>query len=177
MFYSSDRAVRELWFEKARSKRTWQISVSYDPRDMENIYVWDNDDKAYDICWLLDWNGKNAGKCLDEIIYEQRKEKIVAKQLKTSEIEAKVSLNAEIDAIVAEATGMSIELPQKSKRARVANISENRRSERESRLQKNKQAADNESMPTGIHQAHRLEEDSDPILRMIRGKVEERMKK
>jgi hypothetical protein len=177
MFYSSDRAVRELWFEKARSKRTWQISVSYDPCDMANIYVWDNDYKAHDICWLLDWNGKNAGKCLDEIVYEQRKEKIIAKQLKTSEIEAKVNLNAEIDAIVTEATGMSTGLPQKSKRELVSNIGENRRKERASIRLEGKEAADNDNVVTGIHQAYKLDEDSDPILQMIRGKVEERMKK
>jgi hypothetical protein len=52
-FYSSDKAVRELWFEKARSGKTRQVTVSYDPHDMTDIYIWNKDDKTYDICTLL----------------------------------------------------------------------------------------------------------------------------
>jgi hypothetical protein len=173
LFYSSDRAVRESWFAKARSHKRWQVSASYDPQDMATVYVWNEDDKAYDTCYLLDWNGKNAGKCLDEIVYEQRKEKFVAKQLKTSETEAKVNLNAEIDAIVARAQSKG--LPQKSKSERISNIKENRRNEREAM-----QAAAppplnvEESLTTPA--APVIDDEMSPTLRKIRQKMEERLK-
>lgn len=175
LFYSSDRAVRESWFEKARSKRTWQVVVSYDPRDMANIYVWNNDDKMYDACSLLDWNGKNAGKCLDEIIYEQRREKFVAKQLKAAEIEAKVSLNAEIDAIVTDAHNMSKGLPQKSKREQVSQIKENRRQERES-MEAATTANEEPAIATGSADSSAQNDEISPVLRMIKQKAEERAK-
>jgi hypothetical protein len=105
VFYSLDRAIRESWFEKARSGKSWQVAVSYDPRDMTNIYIWNQKDKSYEVCSLLDWNGKNAGKCLDEVVYEQRKEKLLSQQLKVSETEAKVNLNAEIDSIAGKEYG------------------------------------------------------------------------
>jgi hypothetical protein len=171
LFYSSDRAVRESWFAKARSKKRWSVFVSYDPRDMSAIYVWNDDNKAYDTCTLLDWNGKNSGKCLEEIIYEQGKEKMVAKQLKSSETEAKVNLNAEIDAIVAEAQSPRKDLPQKSKNERVSNIKENRRNEREAMQAAKPGNASDVTNPVPV-----MGEEMSPILRMIKQKAEEKQK-
>jgi hypothetical protein len=179
VFYSSDRAIRESWFEKARSGKSWQVAISYDPRDMTNIYIWNQDDKSYDVCSLLDWNGKNAGKCLDEIVYEQRKEKLLSQQLKVMETEAKVNLNAEIDSIVLQAKNMGKVLPPKSKKERISQIKENRRLERESmRMAESSPFVDSENPPDSS-QAHRqaaAEEEMSPTLRMIKRKLEERLK-
>lgn len=175
LFYSSDRAVRESWFSKARSKKRWQVAVSYDPRNMAVIYVWNDDDKKYDICTLLKWNGKNAGKCLEEIVYEQRKEKIVAKQLKSSETEAKVNLNAEIDAIVAEAQSLGKGLPQKSKSERVSRIKENRRNELEA-MQSVSTTTEDVAETAGTSAAPVTDDEMSPTLRMIKRKMEERLK-
>lgn len=179
VFYSSDRAIKEAWFEKARSNKTWTVTISYDPRDMVNIYLWNQDDKVYDTCYLLEWNGKYSGKCLDEIIYEQKKETITRKQLKLSETEAKVNLNADIDAIVSEAKEMVASLPVKSKKERVSNIKENRRHELERMRSEVNQIADTTETNveiTSADQSNRADEDLDPILRMIKNKVEERLK-
>jgi hypothetical protein len=175
LYYSSDRAVRESWFSKARSKKKWAVSVSYDSRDMASIYVWNEDDKTYDRCSLLEWNGKNAGKCIEEVVYEQSKEKIVAKQLKASEIEAKVNLNAEIDAIVAEAQAQSQGLPPKSKREKVSNIKENRRNEREA-MQAAAFAAESVADSASAPAAPNADDEMSPTLRKIKRKMEERLK-
>ena len=177
LFYSSDRAVNEAWFEKARSNKTWPVTVSYDPRNMTNIFIWNNYDKVYDKCSLLDWNSKNAGKHLDEIIYEQRKEKIVSRQLKSAAIESKVNLNAEIDAIVAEAQDMGKALPQKSKREKVSKIRENRREELEI-IQSATSASDksNKTVRSKATNAPISEYEMSPTLRMIKQKMEERQK-
>jgi hypothetical protein len=172
LFYSCERAIRESWFDRARSKKSWQLDVSYDPRDMTNIFIWDKDDKTYDTCTLLDWNAKNAGKCLDEVIYKQRKEKLVAKQLEITETEAKVNLNAEIEFIVNEAKDMGRALPHKSKHKRVSQIKENRKQERE---------AMREALPTAdaepaAEQSSGSEEEISPTLRMIKEKLEERLR-
>jgi hypothetical protein len=175
LFYSSDRAVREYWFAKARSKKKRSVSVSYDPRDMATIYAWSDDDKAYDTCTLLDWNGKNAGKCLEEIVYEQSKERLAAKQLKASETEAKVNLNAEIDAIVAEAEAQSKGLPGKSNRERVSNVKENRRAEREA-MQAPAAAAETLPKPAMPTIASALDDEASPVQKKIKRKMEERLK-
>ena len=169
LFYSCDRAKAEMWFEKARSKKTWSITVSYDPREMTNIYIWDTDAKKYDACFLLDWNSKNAGKTLAEIVYEQQKEKLDGKRLKTTATEAKVNLNAEIDSIVAEAKQMGKPTPAKSKNERVSNIRENRAAER-IRIQTG------ETPKPEVSPQNKSDEELSPILRMIKAKAEEKLK-
>jgi hypothetical protein len=175
LYYSSDCAVRDSWFSKARSKKKWPVSVSYESRDMASVYVWNEDDKTYDRCSLLDWNDKNSGKCLEEIVFEQHKEKLAAKQLKASEIEAKVNLNAEIDAIVAEALAQSQGLPSKSKRERISNIKENRRNEREA-MQAAATAAGNSEGTANTSTVPVVGNEMSPTLRKIKQKMEERLK-
>jgi len=174
LFYSSDRAIREAWFEKARSKKSWQVMVSYDPHNMSKLYIWNQDDKQYDVCYLLEWNRKYAGKNLNEIIYVQKEEAIKRKQYKHSETESKVNLNAEIDVIVAEAKELSAKLPDKSKKERVSNIKENRKHERDT-MQMETPAADNIVAARGVNTCQ-TDEDLDPITLMIRKKVEARLK-
>ena len=175
LFYSCDRAVRESWFAKARSKKRWPVSVSYDPRDMAIIYAWNDSDRAYDHCSLLDWNGKNAGKCLEEIVYEQNKEKIVAKNLKISETEAKVNLNTEIEAIIADAEVQDKGLPGQSKSKRISNIKRNRRNEREA-MQTDIATTEDISETADASIAIDTDIEMSPTLRKIKRSVEERLK-
>lgn len=179
IFYICDRAVSEAWFEKARSRRTWSVPISYDPRDMEHIYIWNKDEKKHEVCTLLDWNNKNAGKCLDEIIYEQRMEKFVGQRMKSAEMEAKLNLNSEIDSIVSEAKNMSNGNPVKSKKERLSGIRENRRHEKENMRTSDKLIAEDSNVADGqnINRADESGEDISSILQMIKRKAEERLKK
>ena len=177
LFYACDRAKSEMWFEKARAKKGWPLTVSYDPRDMTNIYIWNGDSKNYDACYLLDWNSKNAGKALAEIIYEQQKERLAGKQLKATAMEAKVNLNAEIDAIVAKAK-RDKSAPVKTKSERVSNIRANRAAERETIRNSENPAvggSENENKTLVSPQNTSVEELS-PKLRMIIAKAEEKLK-
>jgi hypothetical protein len=174
LYYVCDRAKLEMWFEKARAKKYWSITVSYDPREMTNIYIWDSDSKKYDTCFLLDWNSKNAGKALAEIEYEQQKERLAGKQLKAAAMEAKVNLNAEIDAIVAKSKRMSKSAPAKSKSERVSNIRENRAAERAAILSgENTNKSEHEAL---VLPQKSSEEELSPRLRMIKAKAEEKLK-
>ena len=177
LHYCCDRAKAEMWFEKARTKKYWSVTVSYDPREMTEIYIWDGDSKQYDTCYLLDWNSKYAGKTLAEIAYEEKKEKLASKRLKAMATEAKVNLNADIDSIVAGAREMSKCYVAKSKSEQVSNIRENRAAER-AKLQDNGAAAaspEPETLKSGPPQ-DKSEEELSPVLRMIKAKVEEQLK-
>jgi len=173
LYYVCDRAKSEMWFEKARAKKYWSITVSYDPREMTSIYIWDADAKRYDTCCLLDWNSKNAGKALAEIVYEQQKEKFEGKRLKTAATEAKVNLNADIDSIVAEAKQMSKSAPAKSKSERISNIRENRAAER-TKIQDGETSEP--EVPTPIPSQNKPDEELSYILRLIKAKAEEKLK-
>jgi hypothetical protein len=177
LYYSCGRAKSEMWFEKARAKKYWQTTVSYDPRDMSNIYIWDADSKQYDTCCLLEWNSKNEGKALAEIVCEQQKEKLEGKRLKAVATEAKVNLNAEIDSIVAEAKRMGEPSHAKSKTERVSNIRENRAAER-AKMQNGEASAATPEIGSSEFDStrNRSEDELSPLLRMIKAKAEEKLK-
>ena len=177
LFYSCDRAKVENWFEKARSTKTWTITVAYDSRDMENIYLWNSDIKQYETCYLLDWNSKNAGKTLIEIVDEQQKERIAGQRLKIAETEAKINLNADIEAIISEAEDMIKSAPAKSKRESVSQIRENRAAEREAmRNDNNIQSQASSAISDASQRSADAENEMSPELRKIKAKLEERLK-
>ena len=173
LYYICGWAKSEMWFEKARAKKYWSVTVSYDPREMTNIYIWDGDSKRYDTCYLLDWNSKNAGKALAEIEYEQQKEPLAGKQLKTTAIEAKVNLNAELDSIIAEAKQISKSAPSKSKNERLSNIRGNRANEH---IKMHGGEMPESETPIIVPQQRKPEEELSPRLRMIKAKAEENLK-
>ena len=177
LYYFCDRAKSGMWFEKARAKKYWSVTISYDPREMTNIYIWDSDSKQYDVCFLLDWNSKNAGKALAEIVYEQQKERLAGKQIKATAIEAKVNLNAEIDSIVAEAKQMSKSALAKSKNERMSNIRGNRAVER-AIIQRGKTEAAKPKPEVSVISSlpNKSDEELSPRLRMIKAKAEEKLK-
>ena len=174
LYYGCQEAAENLWFEKARSKGSYKITVSYDPRDMGQIYAWDGDDGTYLVCDLLDWEEKFSGKQIDEVRYEQEKEKLERKRRQASETEAKINLNHEIDAIVkqAERTAPSVRGVPKSER--LAGIRKNRKEERE-RIRREESFTGTESAETSPP-AYAEEEEMSPVLRMIRRKMEESVK-
>jgi len=177
LVYSCDRAVAENWFEKARSNKPWTIAVAYDSRDMANIYIWNTDSRQYETCYLLDWNSKNAGKTLIEIDDEQQKERAAGQRLKIAETEAKVNLNADIEAIISEAEDMSKSAPAKSKKERVSQIRENRAAEREAIQNGNKVPRQASSTPSSATPRNAdTEDEMSPNLRMIKTKLEERLR-
>lgn len=82
LYYSSKELAEGLWFEKARSKGSYRVKISYDPRDMGEIYVWDKTDGTPFLCSLLDWEEKYSGKQLGEIQYEHEKENVEKRSTK-----------------------------------------------------------------------------------------------
>lgn len=172
LFYSSETASRELWFAKARNWGRYPVVVSYDPRDMSAIYV--QDSGVWVRCELVDWEKKYAGKQLNEVIYEQEREKQVRQQQKIRETEAKINLNRQIDAVIAEADSIA-ERGKRTKAERLRGIRENRKREKEAireseSFMKGGEASEENAAPKDN------EEEMSPVLKMIQRKVEERIK-
>lgn len=131
LFYTCPEAREGLWFEDARKNGRYKVRVSYDPRDMSSIYVWDREGDCAYKCSLLDWEIRFSGKNLDEVIYEQAKQDLQRKGSERAELEAAVNLNRAIDAIVADAEKMAPGAAGKTKSERISDIRENRKNEKE----------------------------------------------
>jgi hypothetical protein len=128
LLYGSKQSLKERWFEKARNRGTWKIEISYDPRNMDYLYLRDEDGLGFDKCFLLEHQQRYKGKVVEEINYLLEYEKLREKQHKEKTIQSKVDLNTEIEEIVNQA---KMETSQKqtdviSKRSRIGSIRENR---------------------------------------------------
>ena len=132
LFYLSERAIYESWFETARAKGNYRVDISYDPRDMTNIYVRNLYDSLFEKCYLSEWEAKWNKKSLDEILHQQVEERALRHQNKSRTLQANVDLITEVEKIVTEADEMSRQtaIPS-SKKERISHIRENRAKEKE----------------------------------------------
>lgn len=174
LYYSSQEMIDGLWFEKARSKGSYRLKVSYDPRDVGKIYAWDQENETPLPCYLLDWEKKYTGKQLGEVQYEQEKEKREKKRHQAQETEAKINLGREIDSIIKDAEKLSSTQENCPKSERLAGIRGNRKEEREQIRKQEAFTAEVES--TAEQPGWEETEEISPAMQMIRRKMEEKIK-
>jgi hypothetical protein len=178
IYYLCERATREHWFEKARSKGGWKVNISYDPRNMGTIYVY-NDDGTVEFCWLSNWQEKYIGKTLDEILCLHETEKLTQRKNAPKEMTSKVDLSTAIDDVITEAEEMARQtVIPKAKLERTRNIRGNRSAEKAANLQDETftLAGDGHESPTSQQpKASDGEPPIDPILAMIKEQLEERL--
>ncbi|MBP2241608.1 hypothetical protein J2Z40_002171 [Cytobacillus eiseniae] len=67
MLYTHPRALKEGWFSRARQKGSWKVDFSYDPRNMDIIYLHTKDDELFIPCTLLEHHNRYMNKTIEEI--------------------------------------------------------------------------------------------------------------
>ena len=67
MLYSCEIAIKESWFVEARINKSWKVDISYDPRNMDNIYLHTKEESLFEVCSLLEHQERFRGKIIDEI--------------------------------------------------------------------------------------------------------------
>ena len=130
LYYSCAEAKEALWFESARKNGRYSVEISYDPRDMSTIYVWDKDGKGPYECSLLDWEQRFGQKSLEEVEFEQQKQDLQIRKHEREEKESVINLNQMIDAIVDEAEKLTSAAEQ-TRAERLSDIRDNRKAEKE----------------------------------------------
>jgi hypothetical protein len=80
LHYICELAVREQWFIKARNKGGWKITVAYDPRLVDYIYIRLDRGKNMEVCQLLEVDQRFQG-CDFREIEEYYKGQEVKKQI------------------------------------------------------------------------------------------------
>jgi len=176
MYYSCEEALKGLWFEKARIKGAYRVKIYYDPRDMGAILAEAPMGTEIIRCELVDWETKYAGKQLDEVWYEQEKEKLRKKRLEAKEMEAKINLGKQIESIVDSAEQKADADNAAPKAERIRNIRSNRKNEREEIRRKEAFTGKEEGQDEkkDIHAAG--ESEVSPIMRLIQQQMEEEIK-
>ena len=131
MHYSTDRALREGWYAKARHEGTWGVQASYDPRRPGVIYLPGKD--GFDCCELLPRDEHFRDVCIEDVedffAIEQARAQLHNERRRQSTAE----LNAQIRAIQDEAADMKENQgpSSQSKTQQVKGIRDNRTAEKE----------------------------------------------
>jgi hypothetical protein len=184
MLYGSKQSLKEKWFEKARNRGTWKVSVSYDPRIMDYIYIRDDNGLSYEKCFLLEHQQRYKDKTIEEINYLLEYEKLQEKKYSDKKIQAKVDLISEIENIVEQAEQQTLEEQTNvdSKRSRLKNIRQNRKVEK--MLQREEEAfeldqrdtvEDTEVIPFNKNDSE--ENNADSVFNLLLRKQKEALKK
>lgn len=118
MRYSSQTAMSEGWFGQARQK-TWLIRVSYDPRNMSQIYIPSIDGSNYEVASLLEHQMKYRDKTLEEIENLFSQKDLQYQQYEHTERQLRSDKDSEIEHIIKNA--------EKSFKKDATNISNNQR--------------------------------------------------
>jgi hypothetical protein len=175
LYYVCERAAKELWYETARAKGSFKVDISYDPRNMGSIYI--REGKTFEKCFLAEWQDKYIDVCLDEIRYIQATEKLAQRKNAPKELTEKIDFLSAIDNVIAKAEEMARQTATpKSKTARVKNILENRRNEKELNRHEESFVLGTGNTESDIED---IEKDADseisPTMKMIIDDLEERL--
>jgi hypothetical protein len=138
MMYSCERALKESWFSIARQKGSWKTTVSYDPRNVSTIYLWDEQKGMSEYCYLLEHQERYKDKSLEDVNYLLAYERQMKKEAEYGQLGAEVSFIADVEGIVEQAKKevKMKQAKQVSKSARTKAIRENRKIEREQKRSK-----------------------------------------
>jgi putative transposase len=135
LYYSSDVALKEQWFVKARERGRWKISVAYDPRKLDIIYLRLDDCRQLESCYLVEADKTFRGRDWYEAADYQEIRKQEQAQGKSRRQQSKAAFNAQVEQIIEAASEQTLEAQkasgQQSKRSRVQSIRANRKAERE----------------------------------------------
>lgn len=135
MRYSCEKAIRELWFDRARSQnsnRLDKLDISYDARNPNFIYIRDPNGRGFEKCFLVESESRYLNKDLHEIEYLQEIEKLESQKREGERQQASVDLAAHIEHIVSVAYEMTdrVQDETRSNARRVADIRTHRAREK-----------------------------------------------
>jgi transposase InsO family protein len=130
-YYTSTKAMEELWFDRARQDGRWKIQVSYDSRDMDQIYIHEPKGKlAYHTGTLTERSRANRGLSLSEIQQREIAEKHAAANRRPEQQIAKSDMLGNIEQIVAIASQKTSEAVGKHDTRNVSDIRQHRAEEK-----------------------------------------------
>lgn len=99
-YYLCDRALKENWFASARIRGYWDIDIAYDPRNLEKIYL--KEEEGFEICTVTSKGSNKAFEnwVLEEVEYFNKLKKIENEKLNSIQYESQIKFIRESDKII-----------------------------------------------------------------------------
>ncbi len=152
-FYSCTKAIEEHWFERARQRGTWKVRISYDPRNMDEVYSQEGMGRStrFIPCALTDKSRHHRGKTLWEIDQIMKDERLQKQDGEHAELQGRINLVEAIKGIIDDAKSDGALQPPDTRNAseRVRDIRGNRREERRSNQEREAFRLSAGTAPTG----------------------------
>lgn len=130
MRYSCKLAMEEDWFVKAGETGSWPISVAFDPRNTDSVYIRLDNGKRIEPCYLLDtekvYKARDLQDIQDYFALQNKNEKASI----TRTQQAQAEFHAQVKSVVSEAQERAKDIPKGlSKRSQTKDIRSNRSNE------------------------------------------------
>ena len=124
--------MEERWFDKARQDGRWKVGVSYDPRDMDQVYLHVAGERiAFEVCTLTDRSRADRHLSSWEIDQVDQRDKHRQADERTDTVLASADTDAANEQVIKEALARRGQPSQASAASRTANISGNRAEEKD----------------------------------------------
>jgi Mu transposase, C-terminal len=132
MLYTTQKAIEEGWFSRARLKGSWKVDFSFDPRNMDIIYLHTNDEQLFIPCNLVEHHSRYKDKTLEEIEQLLEFENVDKTNFEHTQLENEINFYSSILNVVKDAEKNKKDNLDNSlsKSARTKNIKEYRKQER-----------------------------------------------
>lgn len=127
VYYTCQRAMEELWFDRARQNKTWKVKVSYDPRDADVIYLHDDTSSGqFQVCHMTERSRAYQNVSSWEIEQQQFKQKQTSANHAPSQQLARSNLADRVEKIVESAVQQKPDTSYLSNASQTKDIRENR---------------------------------------------------
>lgn len=123
LLYCCETAIQDSWFTTARSKKSWKVDISYDPRNMNYIYIHTKDERIFESCYLLEHQERYKDKVLEEIKQLHQLESKNFKDREHNLLQSEINFIDSIEAIVKDAI-------KETNEKQVDNVSKTRKKEK-----------------------------------------------
>ncbi|MFV9475182.1 Mu transposase C-terminal domain-containing protein [Advenella sp. RU8] len=139
-YYSCSQAIAEKWFERARVKR-FAVTVSYDPRLVDSVYIHPLDGKSEPIvATLTDRSRKYAGFSFEEVAYYESLQAEVRYQAEHSGLENSIHLKNTTQPIInkakAKLKNQNLKVSRTARRADIKPVREEERKQERQHMAK-----------------------------------------
>ncbi|USK62283.1 Mu transposase C-terminal domain-containing protein [Peribacillus asahii] len=129
LLYGSKRAIEEQWYAKLKNK---SIDIVYDPRDLEKIYIPNDNGMDYETCILLEPSEQYKLDLLEDVVFQQQLRNELEEEERSNQVQLAINTDTMMDQIIKEAVQKKKkELHQPtSKKEKLAAIRENKAHEK-----------------------------------------------
>lgn len=132
-FYTCAKALEERWFDRARQNGTWKVKVSYDPRNLDEIFL--HDPRAamqFHICTMTERSRAYRQMSIWETAQQHESENQATAKRQPRQQLASADLSANIEGIVSGAVKQKGDSSNESAASRTKNIRTHRAEEKQS---------------------------------------------